>query len=111
MIWGSEQGGRIYFYSSTPKRQLAELILATRDEGRGADLSGGGRFGILLCFQLLLFSLYIEEDYAVDYAVVKRVLLGTKEEFITKELTGCVRRRANSVLQGMCSNICFKLAV
>ena len=107
MIWGSEQGEQIYFYPSAPKRQLAELILATRDEGRGADLSGGGRFGILLCFQLLLFSLYIEEDYAV----VKRVLLGTKEEFITKELTGCVRRRANSVLQGMCSNICFKLAV
>lgn len=86
---------------------MAELILATRDEGRGADLSGGGRFGILLCFQLLLFSLHIEEDYAV----VKRVLLGTKEGFITKELTGCVLRRANSVLQGMRSNICFKLAL
>lgn len=86
---------------------MAELILATRDEGRGADLLGGGRFGILLCFQLLLFSLHIKEDYAV----VKRVLLGTKEGFITKELTGCVLRRANSVLQGMRSNICFKLAL
>lgn len=53
------------------------------------------------------FSLHIEEDYAV----VKRVLLGTKEGFITKELTGCVLRRANSVLQGMRSNICFKLAL
>lgn len=107
MIWGSEQGGRAYFSSSAPKRQLAELTLVTRDEGRGADLSGGGRFGILLCFQRLFLSLHIEEDYTV----VKRVLLGTKEGFITKELTGCVLRRANSVLQGTHSNICFKLAL
>lgn len=46
-----------------------------------------------------------------DYATVRSVFLDIKEKVIIKDLTGCVPRRANVILQGLRSNICFKHAL